>query len=33
MFHGGAKYDLERVKGSTEVVNIPGKGSNIPRRC
>ena len=33
MFDAGAKYSTERVKGSTEVLNIPRRGSNGPRRC
>ena len=33
MFHGGAKYSTERVKCSTEVLNIPWTMSNVPLRC
>ena len=33
MFRGGAKYSSERVKWSTEVLNIPQTMSNVPRRC
>ena len=33
MFDGGAKYSTERVKCSTEVLNIPQIMSNVPRRC
>ena len=40
MFHAGAKYStesvkcsMERVKWYTEVLNIPRRGSNVPRRC
>ena len=33
MFPGGAKYFKERVKLSTEVLNIPRRGSNDPQKC
>ena len=33
MFHGGAKYSTERVKCSTEVLNIPQTMSTVPRSC
>ena len=33
MFHGGAKYSMDNVKCSTEVLNIPRTMSNVPRRC
>ena len=33
MFHGGAKYSMDNVKCSTEVVNIPPTMSNVPRGC
>ena len=32
MFHGGAKYSTEKVKCSTEVINILRIGSNVPLR-
>ena len=33
MFHRGAKYSTERVKGTNEVLNVPRRGSNGPRKC
>ena len=33
MFHAGAKYSTDNVKCSTEVLNIPHRVSNMPRRC
>ena len=32
MFRGGAQYSTERVKCSTQMLNIPRTISNVPRR-
>ena len=33
MFHRGPTYSTQRVKCSTEVLNIPGTMSNVPLGC